>query len=190
MNMLRARLADVLSRGWWQLLLRGLAAIAFGLLTWMRPGISLASLVLLFGVFAIVDGVMGVWVAVAGRKEMDNWGALLLWGLVSVAAGALTFLTPGITALALLFYIAVWAIARGVLEIVSAIRLRKEIQGEWILILAGAASVAFGGILIARPGEGALAVLWLIAAYATVVGALLTVLAFKVRNLGKALATG
>jgi len=189
MNMLRARLADVLSRGWWQLLFRGLAAIAFGVFTMMRPGISLATLVLLFGVYAIIDGVMGVWVAIAGRKEMDNWWALLLWGLVSLAVGALTFLTPGITALAFLFYIAVWAIARGVLEIVSAIRLRKEIQGEWILVLAGAASVAFGAILIARPGEGALAVLWLIAVYAIVVGALFTVLALKLRNVAKVLAT-
>ena len=140
-------------------------------------------------IYAVVDGVMGVWVAIAGRKEMDNWWALLLWGLVSIAVGALTFLTPGITTLALLFYMAVWAIARGVLEIVSAIRLRKEIQGEWMLALAGAASVAFGAILIARPGDGALAVLWLIAVYAIVVGALLTVLALKVRSLGKVLAT-
>jgi uncharacterized membrane protein HdeD (DUF308 family) len=106
------------------------AAIAFGVLTWMRPGISLASLVLLFGIYAVVDGVMGVWVAVAARKKWTTGGPCCSGDWSASPSAALTFLTPGITALAFLFYIAVWAIARGVLEIVSAIRLRKEIQGN------------------------------------------------------------
>ena len=182
---LKNSLAGILSRGWWMLLLRGLVAIAFGVLTWMQPGISLAALILLFGAFALADGLLGVWTAVTGRKEHENWGLLLLGGLVGIGIGLLTFLAPGLTALALLFYIAIWAIATGVLEIAAAIRLRKEIQGEWLLILGGLASVAFGLMLIGRPGAGALAVLWLIAAYAVAFGLILVLLAFKVRGLAQ-----
>jgi len=128
----RLLLTDVLSRGWWHLLLRGLAAIAFAILTWFRPGISLAALVLLFGAYALVDGVLAVWTAIAGRGTYDGWWVLLLIGLIGVAVGIMTFMTPGITALALLYYIAFWAIFRGLLEISTAIRLRKEIEGEWL----------------------------------------------------------
>jgi len=188
MNGARMLLTDVLSRGWWHLLLRGLAAIAFAILTWFRPGISLTALVLLFGAYALVDGVLAVWTAIAGRKIYDGWWVLLLIGLIGVAVGIMTFMTPGITALALLYYIAFWAIFRGILEISTAIRLRKEIEGEWLLILGGVASVVFGVLLLARPGAGALAVITLIAVYALVVGIILVILAFKVRGLGSRLA--
>lgn len=176
-------LAGILSRGWWMLLLRGLVAIGFGILTWMQPAISLAALVLLFGAFSLADGVLGVWTAISGRKEHEHWGLLLLGGLVGIGVGLLTLFAPGLTALALLFYIAIWAIATGVLQIAAAIRLRKEIEGEWMLILGGIASVAFGLLLMSRPGEGALAVLWLIAAFAVAFGLLLVMLAFRVRGL-------
>jgi uncharacterized membrane protein HdeD (DUF308 family) len=153
-----------------------------GILVWFQPGISLAALVLLFGAYSMADGILGVWTAVAERKEREHWGLLLLEGLLGIGVGILTFLVPGITALALVFYIAIWAIATGVLEIVAAIRLRKEIEGEWLLILSGLASVVFGVILMAQPGVGALAVLWLIATYAVVFGVLLVILAFKARS--------
>lgn len=182
MESIQERLASILTRHWWLLVLRGLAAIAFGVLTWLRPGISLAALVLLFGAYALVDGVLGVWMAISGRKMNEYWWVLLLAGLVGIGVGVVAFLAPGITALALLFYIALWAIATGVLQIVAAIRLRREIRGEWWLILAGLASVVFGGILIARPASGALALLWLIATYAVVFGVLLLLLAFKARS--------
>jgi uncharacterized membrane protein HdeD (DUF308 family) len=182
MTAVEARFADILSRGWWLVLLRGLAAIVFGLLTLLRPGISLAALVLLFGVYALVDGVLDVWHAVSGRKENEHWWVLLLGGLLGVVVGLITLTTPGITALALLFYIAIWSIARGVLEIVAAIRLRKEIEGEWLFILGGLASVLFGVLLITRPGAGALAVLWLIGIYAIIFGIITVALAFKVRG--------
>jgi uncharacterized membrane protein HdeD (DUF308 family) len=188
MDALRNQLVNILSRTWWLLLLRGLAAIAFGTLTWFRPGISLAALVLLFGVYALADGVLGVGTAISGRKEHEHWWVLLLWGLVSIGVGVLALLAPGVTALALLFYIAIWAIAAGVLEIVAAVRLRKEIEGEWLLLLGGLVSVAFGLILMARPAEGALALLWLIAGFAVIFGALLVVLAFRVRAFGKRVA--
>jgi uncharacterized membrane protein HdeD (DUF308 family) len=182
-SVIQQRMAAVLSRNWWILLLRGLAAIAFGVLTWMRPGISLAALVILFAGLALADGVLGIWMALAGRKENEDWWVLLLAGLVGLGVGILTLVAPGITALALLFYIALWAIAKGVLEIVVAIRLRREIEGEWMLVLAGLASIGFGVLLLARPGAGALAILWLLAAYAVVFGVLLVLLAFRVRGL-------
>jgi uncharacterized membrane protein HdeD (DUF308 family) len=176
-------LATILSGSWWALLLRGLVAIAFGVLTWMQPGISLAALVLLFGIYAIVDGVLGVWTAISGRKDNAHWWVLLLWGLVSAAVGVIAFVAPGVTTLALLYYIAIWAIIIGVLQIIAAIRLRAEIKGEWLLGLAGLASVVFGVVLIVHPGAGVLTVLWLIALYAVLSGILLVFLALKMRSL-------
>ena len=178
-------LSGALARNWWMLLLRGVMAIAFAVLTWMQPGISLTALVLVFGIYAVADGVMGVWAAFSGREQNSHWWVLLLGGLVSVAAGVMTFMMPGITALVLLYYIAAWAIITGVLQIVAAIRLRKEIQGEWLLGLGGLLSVVFGVMLFMQPGTGALAVVWLIATYAFIFGVVMVMLAFKVRRLGQ-----
>ena len=185
MSLVGDQLATMLSRNWWMLLLRGLVAIAFGVLTWVQPGISLAALVLLFGIYALADGILGVWTAITGRKDHEDWWVLLLWGLIGIGAGVLTLVAPGVTALALLFYVAAWAVATGVLEIVAAIRLRKTIRGEFWLILSGLLSVVFGILLMAQPGAGALALLWMIAAYAVIFGIFLVILAFKVRNFGK-----
>ena len=182
MNHIEERLASILLRSWWLLLLRGLVAIAFGVLTWVQPGISLATLVLLFGAYSMADGILATWTAIAGGKDNDYRWVLLLEGLLGIGVGVLTFVAPGITALALLFYIAIWAIATGALEIAAAIRLRKEIKDEWLLILAGIASVVFGALLAAQPRAGALALLWLIASYAVVFGVLLVILAFKTRR--------
>ncbi len=178
------QLATILSRSWWVLLLRGLVAIAFGVVGWLQPGISLAALLLLFGAYSLADGILHVWSAVAGRNEHEHWWVMLLGGLVGIGVGVVTFLAPGVTALALVFYIAIWAIATGVLGIATAIRLRKEIEGEWLLILAGSVTVAFGVMLMAQPGAGALSLLWLIATYAVFFGVLLVLLAFKVRRFG------
>ncbi|MEW5804131.1 MAG: HdeD family acid-resistance protein [bacterium] len=188
MNIAEKPLAIILSRNWWVLLLRGIIAIMFGVLAWLKPGISLMALVLLFGAYTLADGILGVWLAIAGRKEDEHWWILLLWGFISIIVGILTFLTPSVTALALLIYIAIWAIATGVLEIVAAIRLRREIRGEWLLILVGIASVMFGALLMAKPGAGALALLWLIATYAVIFGVLLIILAFKARTFGNQVA--
>jgi len=188
MNTVEKHLAAILSHHWWVLLLRGLIAILFGVVVWFRPGISLVALVMVFGAYTLVDGVLGIWTAVAGRKEHEHWWVLLLWGLVGVGVGILTLVVPGVTALALLFYIAIWAVATGVLQIVTAIRLRKEITGEWLLVLGGLVSVVFGVLLMAQPAAGALAVLWLIGLYAVLFGILFVVLAFKARSFGKQLA--
>jgi uncharacterized membrane protein HdeD (DUF308 family) len=175
-------LGSVLSRNWWLMLLRGLAAIGFGILVITKPQISLQVLVYLFGVYALVEGILGVAVAISGRNQIDSWGVLLLWGLLGVAVGILAFMKPDLTALALLFYIALWAIATGVLEIAAAIRLREVLSNEWLLILAGLVSVAFGVWLVARPDAGALAVLWAIGIYAIVFGVLVVLFAFKIRS--------
>jgi uncharacterized membrane protein HdeD (DUF308 family) len=175
-------LAAILERTWWVLLLRAFVAIPFGLLAWLYHGISLASLVLLFGAFALADGILGVWSAFAGLKTHEDWWVLLLWGLVGIGIGDLTFFAPDINAVALVFYIAIWVIATGILEIVAAIRLRKDIEGEWLLALAGIVSVAFGILLVLQPRADALALLWLIATYAVIFGILLLILAFKARS--------
>ena len=178
-------LAAALGRNWWLLLVRGLVAIVFALLTWAQPGVSLAALVLVFGIYVLADGLLGVWSAIAKRRDNRHWWLLLLWGLVGIVVGVMTFIMPGITGLVLLMYIAAWAVITGVLQIVAAIRLRKEIKGEWLLILSGLVSVAFGVLLFLQPGAGALAVAWIIAAYAFILGVLMVLLAFKVRKLGR-----
>ena len=178
-------LAAALGRNWWLLLLRGLVAIVFALLTWAQPGVSLAALVLVFGIYVLADGLLGVWSAIAKRRDNRHWWLLLLWGLVGIVVGVMTFIMPGITGLVLLMYIAAWAMITGVLQIVAAIRLRKEIKSEWLMILSGLVSVAFGVLLFLQPGAGALAVAWIIAAYAFIFGVLMVLLAFKVRKLGR-----
>jgi uncharacterized membrane protein HdeD (DUF308 family) len=175
-------LARILSRYWWMTLIRGIIAILFGVMLFAWPQISLLSLVLVFGAFAFADGVVGVVTAVGGRREHESWWVLLLAGLAGIGVGVLTFLNPGVTALVLLFYIAIWAIATGLLEIVAAVRLRKEIEGEFWLGLAGLATIVFGILLVARPQVGALAVLWLIGGYAVAFGVMLLLLAFEARG--------
>jgi uncharacterized membrane protein HdeD (DUF308 family) len=188
MNGIEKSLGAIMRRNWWMFLLRGIFAIAFGILTWFLPGISLATLVLLFGAYSMADGIFGLWTAIAGRKEHDDWWVLLLGGLLGIGIGIITFLAPGLTAIALVFYIAIWATATGVLEIVAAIRLRKEIKDEWMLILGGLASVVFGVLLVVQPAAGALALLWLIASFAIVFGVLLVMLALRAKSFGKQLA--
>lgn len=181
-------LTMTLNRNWWVLLLRGIIAILFGTLTWIQPGISLAALVFLFGFYALADGILGIGTALSSNREHTHWWMLLFWGLVSAAIGILTLLAPGITAIALLFYIAAWAIATGILQILLAIHLRKVIKDELWLILGGFASVVFGALLIAYPGAGALAILWVIATYAVVFGVIMMLLAFRARSLSHHLA--
>jgi len=167
-----------LAQHWWVVLLRGLLAIVFGLLAYAWPGLALASLVLLWGAYALVDGVFEVVAGVRGKL-----GSLILLGVLGIAAGLVTFFWPGVTAITLLYIIAFWAIVAGVLQISAAIRLRKEVEGEWLWILSGVCTVILGFLLIARPGAGALSVIWLIASFAIAWGILLVILAFKLKKL-------
>jgi len=166
---------------WWAFGLRGLAAVLFGVLAFVMPGLTLTVLVLLWGAYALVDGVFAL--VAAFRITNDHRWGLLLEGLVGIAAGLVTFFYPGITALVLLYIIAAWAIITGVLELVAAVRLRKVINNEWWLILSGIVSVLFGVVLVAAPGSGALAVVWLIGSYAIVFGVLLLALAVRLRSM-------
>ncbi|MEI8212337.1 MAG: HdeD family acid-resistance protein [Planctomycetota bacterium] len=174
---------------WWILLVRGIAAVIFGILCFVLPGVVLASLVMLFAAYAIFDGIFGVSLALYGRKEIEDWWVILLWGLVSIGAGILTFANPRITEVVLVLYIAAWAIASGVLQIALAIRLRKEIDGEWLLILAGALSIAVGILLMVQPEKGAISLIWVIGSYAIAFGAVLATLSLKTKSLGKVLAS-
>lgn len=179
-------MGDLLTRNWGWVALRGVVAILFGLLTLFNPGITLVTLVFFFGAYALADGVFMVVSAIANRKNQPRWGTLLLGGILGIAAGAVTLLMPGITAFALLALIAAWAIIVGSVEIVAAIRLRKEITGEWMFVLSGLLTVAFGVILIVRPGAGALAMVLFIGAYAVVTGILLLALGLRLRSWGRA----
>jgi uncharacterized membrane protein HdeD (DUF308 family) len=174
--------AETLSRNWWAVLLRGLAGIAFGLATLIAPGISIAGLIILFGAYALIDGVLAIVSAVRRRGRHDRWGLLVLEGIVGVGAAVVTVLWPGLTALALLFVIAGWAIVTGVLEIASAVVLRKQITGEWLLVLSGIASLIFGVVLFLFPVAGVVAIALLIGSYALVFGIILVVLAFRLRS--------
>lgn len=175
-------MATLLKRNWWVLLLQGLAAVLFGIAALIWPGLTLASLVLLFGAYALVDGVFAVIGSLVHLKEHEDWWLMLLGGLASIAAGIITFVQPGLTTLSLLFLIGAWALVSGVLTIVLAIQLRKEIKGEGLLILSGIASVLFGLFVFVQPGAGALSVIWLIAVYAIVYGVLEMGLAFETRS--------
>jgi uncharacterized membrane protein HdeD (DUF308 family) len=171
-----------LARNWWALALRGLFGVLFGIAAFAWPGLTLGALVLLYGAYAFADGVFALAAALAGRTEIRPWWALLLEGVAGIGVGVLTIFWPGITALALLYLIAAWAVVTGVFEIAAAIRLRKEIPGEWLLALSGVVSVLFGLALVINPGAGALAMVWLIGAYAILFGVLLIALGFRLRS--------
>jgi uncharacterized membrane protein HdeD (DUF308 family) len=171
-----------LGHNWGWIVFRGVAAVLFGVLAIAWPGITLASLVIVWGAYAIADGVLAMFAAWQVRDEGRPFWALIIVGLLGIAAGVATFLWPAITALALLMVIATWALVMGIFQIVAAIRLRKQIEGEWLLGLSGVLSVLFGVLMIIRPGAGAMAVLAMIAAYAIVFGILLIVLGVRLRS--------
>jgi uncharacterized membrane protein HdeD (DUF308 family) len=173
---------EVLSRNWGWVVLRGIAAIVFGVLTFFQPGITLAALVLMFGAYSISDGVFMIAWAIANRHGEPGWVPLVIGGLLGIAAGVVTFLFPAMTTVALLMIIAAWAIAMGVSMIVAAIRLRKEITGEWRLVVSGLLSVALGVILIAAPAAGALAMVLWIGGYAIAAGILQIALGFRLKS--------
>ena len=174
-------MVHALAKNWWLILLRGIAAVIFGVLTFAWPGVTLLTLVMLYGAFALVDGALALVAAIMGGQPAPRWW-LALVGLLGLVAGLITLALPGITAVILLYCIAFWAIAIGAMQIVGAIRLRKEIDNEWMLIASGVISVLFGLVMILSPGAGALGLLFVIGVYAIIHGIMLITLAFRLRR--------
>lgn len=175
-------LLDQLAKSWGWIALRGAAAVIFGVLAFAWPVKALVVLVLFFGAYALVEGIFAMVAAFKVRDGGKPMWSFVAIGLLGIVAGIVTFLWPGITVLTLVAFIAVWAFFMGIFQIVAAVRLRKEISHEWLLGLSGVLSVIFGAVMMARPVEGLLAVVWVIAAYSVVFGILLLVLAFRLKN--------
>lgn len=173
----------ILSRNWWVFLLRGILAVIFGILAFIWPGTTLLTLIILFGAYALVDGIFAIIAGVAGYGTTERWWAEVIEGVLGMVIGLMTLLWPGATALVVLYFIAAWAIVTGILEIAAAIQMRRYISGEWLLFLSGAVSVLFGVLLFIFPGAGALSLIAFIGAFAILFGILLIVLALRLRSL-------
>jgi uncharacterized membrane protein HdeD (DUF308 family) len=178
---------NLMTQNWWAMALRGLVAILFGIAAFMLPGVMLWALVMLFGAYALVDGIFAL--ISAFRRDVrrdirsERWWALLFEGFVGIVIGVLTFTWPKLTAMGLVYMIAFWAILTGALEVITAVRLRHAIRGEWLMALIGILSMAFGLLLALFPLAGALSLMWLVGAYAIAVGVLMIALGFKLRSL-------
>ncbi len=173
---------EAFSHYWWMIALRGVVAILFGVLAFAWPGLTLLTLVFLFGAYALVNGILALIHAFSAPKGYARFGSLVFDGIISLAAGVLAFVWPGITALTLVMLIAAWAIVTGIFEIVTAIRLRKSISNEWLLVLAGLVAIVFGIAMLVQPVVGTLALVWWIGSFAIVFGVLLLGLAFRLRR--------
>jgi uncharacterized membrane protein HdeD (DUF308 family) len=173
---------EQITRNWWLLLLRGIASILFGILAFAWPGATIFALTLLFGAFALTDGILSLVAAITGSDRAAPAWWLALVGALGIAAGLIAFFWPGKTAFALVVMIGVWAIAIGILEIVGAIWLRNEIEDEWWLVGAGILSVLFGLSVLMAPTAGALAIVWVLAAYAVLAGVLMVAFSFRLRG--------
>jgi uncharacterized membrane protein HdeD (DUF308 family) len=175
-----------LAYNWWAVALRGVLAVCLGLIAIFFPGITLAVLIAMFGAFALLEGAFLIVSGIRTRRAHRRWWVLILQGLISLGAGILAFVLPMVTAVALLYLVASWALVSGILEMVAAIRLRKEMTGEWMLILDGIITVLFGLALVVLPVAGILALVWMIGSFKLVSGILLLVLAFRLRRLAQA----
>jgi len=180
---------DYLQRSWWIFLLRGAAAIVFGIMAFAWPALTLAVLVILFGAYVLVDGVFGLVDAVRYRNRLGRIWPLVLDSVLGIVVGLLTLLAPGVTALVLLMFIAAWSVVGGLLRILLAFQIRHEITGEWILIAGGLLSILFGGLLIGLPQAGLITLVWIIGFYAMAFGVLFVLLAFRLRKLGGEMGT-
>jgi uncharacterized membrane protein HdeD (DUF308 family) len=175
----------ILAKNWWAVLIRGIVAILLGIFTLVMPGITLVALVFLFGGYALVDGVASIAGAVRAAEAHERWGALLFAGLTGIAAALVTVMWPAITALALVYIIAAWALLTGIFQIAAAMRLRQYVSGEWLLVLTGIVSILFGVLIIMAPLAGALVIAFWLGAYAMIAGVLLVGLAFRLRSWGR-----
>ena len=172
---------NALSRNWWTMVLRGLLAFGVGILAWSRPEIFWASLVLVFAIYAVVDGLFAIGAAIKG--ETRDRVLHLLEGVLGIVVGLIVVLFPDQAGAAIVLVIGLWAVATGIVEIVSAIRLRQEIADEWLLGFGGVLSVILGGILIGRPQFGQVATTYVLGTYGLLFGIVLFVLGLRLRRL-------
>jgi uncharacterized membrane protein HdeD (DUF308 family) len=179
--------AKYITNQWWLVTLEGLLAIAFGIVAWVWPGLTVETLVALFGIYAIALGIMSLAAAFDANREGDSPLGFVFQGVLGIATGVLVFVWPDISATALLYVIAAWAIVIGIYEVVAAIELRKLIDNEWFLAFAGIASIAFGVLAAIYPGDGAVALVWTIGVYAVVFGVSLVALGVRLHGLGRQL---
>jgi uncharacterized membrane protein HdeD (DUF308 family) len=178
----------VIAGNWKTIALQGVVALLFGILALAWPGLTVRALVLLFGAYAIVDGAFALAAAITNAPDArDHRTTFALWGVISVAAGLVAFVWPGITALALLYVIAAWALLTGAVRIALAVQLRRVIEHEWLMVLSGVLSIAFATLLVITPGAGALAITWLIGWFALLFGSMLFALAWRLHKLESAL---
>jgi len=178
---------SAITRNWWLVALRGALAVVFGIVAFVWPGFTFEVLVLLFGAYAFVDGIIVLSFGLMAAGSGGRWWPLVLGGIVGIAAGVLTFFYPGATALALVLVIGGWAIVTGVLEIAGAIRLRNLISNEWLIALSGLLSIVFGALVLVQPGSGALTLVYVFGSYAIIAGLAQLGLAFRLRGLGGSL---
>jgi uncharacterized membrane protein HdeD (DUF308 family) len=172
----------VLARNWWALAVRGILAVLLGLVAFALPGVFLASLVWLFGAYCLVDGVFAIVAGLRAAQRHERWWPLALEGLVDITVGVVTLLLPAAAVLALLYLVSAWSIITGVFRISAAVRLRRQIRGEWLLILNGVLSVLFGVAIVVYPAVGLVTVVWIIGMYAILFGIILLALALRLRG--------
>ena len=171
-----------LTRNWWTWLIRGIAAVIFGILAYLWPGATWVAIGILFGAYALVDGVFAIVATFRAAETQQRWWPFLIEGVIGILIAAITFYDVGITILALYWTIAAWAFLTGIIEIVAAVQLRKHIANEVWLIIGGIASIAFGVLMIWFPLVGALTIIWLIAAYAIVFGVIMIAFSLRLRG--------
>ena len=171
-----------LASNWWALALRGVLALLVGFLALTRPGMTLGAIVFLLGAYMFVDGVFAIMAALRGIRANDKWGWMLVEGILGIVAGIIVFRTPSTGAIVLLWLVAFWAITHGIAEIAAGIKLRKIIEGEWLLILAGVLSLALGIFVLMRPSAGLVLLVTWVGVYAIFAGIVTLMLAFRIRK--------
>ena|SRR5215467_36287 len=181
--------AQIVQHNWWIMALRGLFAIIFGLIALLVPRIALLAFIYVFAAYALVDGCVAVITAIQERDLLYRWGWVLFEGILSILVGIIAFANPNVTAFALLYIVAIYAILTGVMEIAAAFVLRELVSRDWALAVAGILSVVFGILLFFYPSAGILSILWLVGIYAIVFGVLFVIRAFQLRSWASSVST-
>ncbi len=176
-------LVRVMADNWWVALLRGIAAILFGLMALIWPGLTVYALLIVFGAYAVFDGVMAIIVGFQRKSDDDSWWSWALDGFLSIVIGLMALFWPEATALAFVIWMAAWAVVAGIFRIIAAIRLRKEIEGEWALGLSGLLMVIWGVLMALIPAAGLLSLAWLIGVFTLLIGGVMVVLSFRLRGM-------